>query len=74
MHAAFNPLDSRVIPFDCLQLSRMAAAYEGGATSRALAARYGLSQKAVLRRLRAMGVTVRKVGSRLEAARLRGEQ
>lgn len=70
----FNPLDSRVIPLDCLQLSRMVSAYERGATSRSLAKRYGMSQKAVLRRLLAMGVVIRRAGSRYESDRLRGER
>lgn len=58
----FNQFDSRVIPFDCLQLCEMARAYRGGASSRELSAIYGISQSAILRRLRALGVRVRRMG------------
>lgn len=68
-----NPDDSRIIPFTDQQLKAMAELYGRGTTSRRLASIYGISQKAVLRRLRALGVRVRTRGSRLEAARLRGD-
>lgn len=53
---------TNVIPFTDAQHTAMVELYQGGATSREIAAIYGISQTAVLRRLRTLGVKVRRMG------------
>lgn len=59
---------TNVIPFTDAQHAAMIELYQGGASSRQISAIYGISQAAVLRRLRCLGVRIRRMGIDSERA------
>lgn len=59
--------DHRYIVFTPQQLAQLKASYIAGESTDRLSARYGIAKCTVRRRLKAMGVTLRKPGRVLQA-------
>lgn len=67
-----NPDDDRIIPFTDVELKAMVKMYADGNSTYAVGAAYGISQGAVLRRFRTMGVKMRKRGMQAKPPRQTG--
>lgn len=63
MNGTVNMNDGHVIPFTDDQHQRMISIYQGGVSSRKISDIFGVSQQTVLRRLRTMGVKIRRQGN-----------
>lgn len=55
--------NGKVIPFTDSQHQRMILMYENGTRSRRIAEVFGISQQTVLRRLRTLGIEIRRQGN-----------